>query len=394
VLQNNAERIMKKRFPFAVLAGILISKGALSQEYHPDFSCNPPPSENGVAVMLCQNSDAAKHELMFDQTYYALRQVVGKAGWKALKQSVVLDENAANQACGLPIPGEGAQTLPDNAPQCYTSSIDSLTYKYRSRLTGSAKEEAERPIDQHILLQQKLIDAGYLPSGTTADGVYGETTRLAIETWQRVTRRPEVDGFISNADAVVLTGGPASSPGNEAASSAVTPDPVPAAPAEVRPSYPGTIDETAFIALVNNSRDEYERGGNDMVKGAARAHRSQAVCNGFSSPFVTGWRGTVETLSSTSGGMGVLSVRVSPHLTLSTTNNKFSEDLSNIKTLIYPNEAIYSQVSNLQNGESVVFSGQFVSNDEDDCFAEQSLTQSGSMEDPEYTFRFTSISPG
>jgi len=197
---------MKRAFVAASVAVSLLSTRAWAQQYHPDFSCAAPPPNNGVALMLCQNSDAAKHELMFDQTYYALRQIVGKDGWKALKQSIILDENAANQGCGLPIPGEGDQSIPPNGAECYIGAIDRLTEKYRTRLAGAALEEAQRPIDQHIQLQQKLIDAGYLPTGTIADGVYGETTRAAIETWQRVQKRPSSEGFISDADERVLLG--------------------------------------------------------------------------------------------------------------------------------------------------------------------------------------------
>lgn len=124
--------------------------------YNPDFSCMPPPEHNGVAVMLCENSLAAKHELEFDQVYYALRQVVGKDGWKLLKQEVILDENAANESCGLPIPGATDQSIPSNGAACYISAMDSLAEKYRRRLSGAALEEASRPIDTHIALQKSL----------------------------------------------------------------------------------------------------------------------------------------------------------------------------------------------------------------------------------------------
>ncbi|MFT8444570.1 superinfection immunity protein [Acetobacter orientalis] len=205
--------------------------------YKPDFSCEPPPENNGVAQMLCQNSDAAKQELRFDQVYYALRYLVGQDGWKDLKQQVILDENAANQRCGLPIPGAVDQTVPDGAAACYSAEMGRLTEAYRARLQGApaAEQEAARDIDQHIALQQKLIDLGYLPAGTVADGVYGEGTRAAITTWQRVAQRPEITGFLSQADAQTLiptvsaavTAPPAQLPGESATPAAQTPAPVP-----------------------------------------------------------------------------------------------------------------------------------------------------------------------
>ncbi|WP_225199258.1 peptidoglycan-binding protein [Gluconobacter oxydans] len=109
-----------------------------------------------------------------------------------------------DSSCGLPVPGDGDQTVPANGAACYIQGTDKLTAELRNRLSGSSLEEAERPIDAHVALQKRLIDLGYLPAGTTADGVYGEGTRLAIQTWQRVAHRPIADGFLSNADAAAL----------------------------------------------------------------------------------------------------------------------------------------------------------------------------------------------
>ncbi|MCE2563387.1 peptidoglycan-binding protein [Komagataeibacter sp. FNDCF1] len=178
-----------------VCAGLPISY-ASAQEYHPDFSCSADLSNNSVATMLCKNSDAAKSELQFDQAYYALRQQVGKPGWKDLKAQAISDQDASGN-CVDPASGQAS-------PSCYISHMNDLTATYRGRLSGDALEEATRPIDQHIQLQKRLIDLGYLPTGSVADGVYGEGTRTAIETWQRVTHRPSVDGFLSNDDAVAL----------------------------------------------------------------------------------------------------------------------------------------------------------------------------------------------
>lgn len=169
---------------------------AEAQVYHPDFSCSADLSNNITATMLCKNSDAAKSELQFDQAYYALRHKVGKHGWKGLKEKAVSDQSLFGN-CIDPSDGEAS-------PSCYISHMHDLTEDYRGKLSGDALEEATRPIDQHIQLQQKLIDLGYLPAGSVADGVYGEGTRTAIETWQRVTHRPFVDGFLSNDDAMAL----------------------------------------------------------------------------------------------------------------------------------------------------------------------------------------------
>ncbi|MBB2204578.1 peptidoglycan-binding protein [Gluconacetobacter takamatsuzukensis] len=177
---------------------------APSGPYHPDFPCDPPPADNGVATMLCQDSEAARHELMFDQVYYALRHQVGQDGWKDLKQQVVLDQNTANQSCGLPVPGDGAQDLPPNAATCYEAAMDRLAAQYRVRLSGAALMESQRPLERHIALQKKLVELGYLPADTVVDGLYGEATRAAIAAWQQAAHRPATDGFLSDDDAATL----------------------------------------------------------------------------------------------------------------------------------------------------------------------------------------------
>lgn len=185
-----------------VALGLVAGFSAQAQTYKPDFDCQKANLNDSIAVMLCQNSDAAKAELEFDQAYYALRHVVGKSGWKPLKQEAIKDDEAFSLCINTA--SEGASTPPAAQPGCYISTMAGLTEKYRHRLSGPALQEAARSIDEHIALQQKLIDLGYLPEGTRADGVYGEGTRQAIETWQRVSHRPSTDGFLSDDDALML----------------------------------------------------------------------------------------------------------------------------------------------------------------------------------------------
>lgn len=176
---------------------------AEAQVYSPDFDCSRVNPGDSIAVMLCQNSDAAKAELEFDQAYYALRQIVGKDGWKSLKKEAIADDDILKECIAAPDPSS-PEVTPAADPTCYIRNMNILTEKYRGRLTGDASEEAARPILTHRILQQKLIDLGYLPAGTIADGVYGEGTRAAIETWQRVAKRPSADGFLSDDDVTVL----------------------------------------------------------------------------------------------------------------------------------------------------------------------------------------------
>lgn len=192
---------MKK---FVLLAAIIgVPNIAWAQEYKPDFNCSVDHSKDSIATMLCQNSEAAKHELIFDQTYYALRQNVGKSGWKNLKQEVIADDDALKE-CIVSFTPDGS--LPDTDPECYIKKMDAITEKYKSRLSGPALEEARRDLDQHILIQEKLIDAGYPAKGGAADGVYGEATRIGIARWQK-KRNISQTGFVSDDEAKLILSG-------------------------------------------------------------------------------------------------------------------------------------------------------------------------------------------
>lgn len=233
-------------------AGIAPSLANAQTTYHPDFNCAKVDPNDSIALMLCQNSDAAKHELIFDQTYYALRQVVGRAGWKALKQEAIADDDALRACVSQLQPADGPQPPPAD-PSCYVEKEDAITAKYRPRLTGAALEEATRPIDAHIALQQRLVDLGYLPAGTAADGVYGESTRQAIQTWERVSHQPEIDGFISDQGAKTLQqalAGPNTPEPDDTGTPSTAPEPTTSGPGwEHSPPCSGVIS--------NNFQDPY-----------------------------------------------------------------------------------------------------------------------------------------
>ncbi|QDH17423.1 superinfection immunity protein [Swingsia samuiensis] len=182
---------------------LFIAFHATAQTYHPDFECSRVSPSNSIAHLLCDDSDSAKQELIFDQTYYALRQQVGRAGWQSLKKEVIEDQKS-NAQCLQGAPDTNGRQ--DVDPTCFQNETEKLTEKYKQRLSGPALEEANRPIDEHIALQKRLAELGFLPSNTKIDGVYGSSVRQAIETWQRVNNRPLVNGFISDDDAGILNG--------------------------------------------------------------------------------------------------------------------------------------------------------------------------------------------
>jgi len=146
-----------------------------------------------------------------------------------------------------------------------------------------------------------------------------------------------------------------------------------------------------FLSLVDDFADKYKSAPNDMAKGALRAQRAKEICALLKKPFkVQGWRGTVAKLSSNNEGKGVLVVDLNKISAAQTWNNALS-DLSH-KTLITPGTQLHDAAMQLSRKQEVIFSGQFLPSDKD-CIREGSLTQAGSMTDPDWIFRFSEIEP-
>jgi hypothetical protein len=75
-------------------------------------------------------------------------------------------------------------------------------------------------------------------------------------------------------------------------------------------------------------------------------------------------------------------------MALRTTNNDLSDILDH--TLLDPSSNVFRQALSLSKGQRILFSGSFLPS-ETDCVQEISLTQEGSMTDPEFLFHFTDV---
>ena len=190
---------------FLLLALTAVPCRADTGRIGPSFACPRPAPVDGLSQMICDNPDMSREEMVFEQAYYALRQANGRPDWKALKVEAIAFNTALRTHCGIPLAGTSDQTMPPGAAACYIDQTQRDRDGWLHRLTGAAHEEASRPIEQHVALQQRLVDLGYLPPGTRADGVYGETTRSAIQAWQEASGRQQTAGFLSDDDAAALS---------------------------------------------------------------------------------------------------------------------------------------------------------------------------------------------
>ena len=171
---------------------------ASARIYHPDFDCAHVNRDIPVQVLLCADSDSARSLLVLDQAYYALRHQSPVYLLPQLRTGLAHDLEAV-QDC---FPADGIYG--ESPAACYQRTVGQVTDRYRARLTGRAHEEAVRPIDDHLALQKRLRNLGYLSGGSTVDGVYGDTTREAILRWQEQTGQPHQDGFLGDEDARML----------------------------------------------------------------------------------------------------------------------------------------------------------------------------------------------
>jgi hypothetical protein len=105
--------------------------------------------------------------------------------------------------------------------------------------------------------------------------------------------------------------------------------------------------EQRLIELIEEYATRYNEAPNEMAQGALRPERASALCALIPDGTVRDWVGTIETLSSTNDGRGILVARISPHITVSTTNNAFSEDLSTENTLIPTGSPLFAQVAGM-----------------------------------------------
>lgn len=146
--------------------------------------------------------------------------------------------------------------------------------------------------------------------------------------------------------------------------------------------------QNAFNEAIATYRDAHSKANNDLAAGAQRQKRAKSICQILKGSSIKGWTGFITQLSSNSDGLGVLAIETGKGVTVKTWNNALSD--SGDKTLLKVDSPVFQEAMELQVGQAVEFSGTFIK-DKTDCIRESSLTQSGSMENPAFIMRFTSL---
>lgn len=153
-------------------------------------------------------------------------------------------------------------------------------------------------------------------------------------------------------------------------------------------SYKISGEQASFSKEVARYVELFSDAKNELREVALRGERALSLSEILVSRDVSGWRGEITELATTSNGNAILTVTIDPHVRIKTWNNALSDLLDD--TLIAQNHPVYGSLLDRQQGDTIVFSGSFLPSGED-FIKEASLTIRGSMKSPEYLFHFNDV---
>ena len=142
-----------------------------------------------------------------------------------------------------------------------------------------------------------------------------------------------------------------------------------------------------FIKIINDSRAGYSSSYNDLKVSKILLDRNDLLCK-TTSQIVNDWEGKIKKITTNQQGKGILSVIIDKGIFIETWNNAFSDLYDN--TLIETDSKVYTQLLELNKGDSILFSGNFIENSSE-CFGTQNFTNRSKISKPEFTFIFTNI---
>ena len=153
-------------------------------------------------------------------------------------------------------------------------------------------------------------------------------------------------------------------------------------------------DERAFCDVVSSYGQQYKQAEssdeNQIKLSQLRMARRQALVAAIARPSVHAWVGELGSLETSGDGTASFSVKLPCGVKIETWNNGLS-DISD-HTMVAPTSQLYNQLAALKEGDRVKVSGVLVRGGQDG-FKESSVSEQGSMEDPEFVFRFSEVGP-
>lgn len=183
-----------------------------ARDLGPSFDCEK--ANTPLPMLICQDTGLRRVDLEMARAFYALRHLNSDSGAELKVESNELVKRTLD-ACRIPETGRIAAALRARAVPCIAATYQRQKDTWSARVSRegppSARQELDRPIEEHIRLQEALRSAGYLSSDATADGVYGGVTRKAIVALAQAEGLPG-EGFLGNGLAARLGRGSSSTP--------------------------------------------------------------------------------------------------------------------------------------------------------------------------------------
>jgi hypothetical protein len=153
---------------------------------------------------------------------------------------------------------------------------------------------------------------------------------------------------------------------------------------------PLPASEREFISIVETFKARYEQAPNEFQKSTLRRERSQAMAMILPDLSIADWIGDISSMHTTQDERGILAVKLrNSSISLQTVNNVLSDAFLS-GTLIPHGSPLYEEIANLSVGTPVTFGGRFTLGQLDHV-REESITEEGSMTDPEFIFTFTTV---
>ncbi|SFW53845.1 hypothetical protein SAMN03159376_02059 [Pseudomonas sp. NFACC09-4] len=141
--------------------------------------------------------------------------------------------------------------------------------------------------------------------------------------------------------------------------------------------------QKGFIETVQNYSAQYEEAPNDLKKSTVARKRLEALAKLKGDPRkIVGWYGTIEKLGTNGDGDAFITIKLLvDNITFSTWNNSISD--ANSKTMIKNGTPLYDKISEMAEGNVVMFSGAIGK--------PKNLTERGKMTDPDFLFKFSDV---
>jgi hypothetical protein len=155
--------------------------------------------------------------------------------------------------------------------------------------------------------------------------------------------------------------------------------------------------QKSFTSMIDSFIPTYNAADTEIRKTDVRFRRKNAIADYFSgtgSPQFLGWVGEVDKLTTEQDGEAYISIKLhgSSDIHVQTWNNSLSD--SDSHTMISRNDPLYQALMDVKTGDIVTVSGMFFLDRKHDFVTEGSLTENGSMTEPEFIVKFSQISKG